>query len=133
MTASLQQNAPDPAHDAELRAAADTLASRPLTELFATDAGRAERFRVEAAGLLYSYAKQRVDDEALAALFAFAQRCDLEGGAVRIVDPAASGRRVLGAHGLCASGPSSSVARARDLGIGSQTQGTGPIPGRAGS
>ena len=65
MTASPQQNAPDPAHDAELRAAADTLASRPLTELFATDAGRAERFRVEAAGLLYSYAKQRVDDGAL--------------------------------------------------------------------
>ena len=70
---------PGPSHDPELRTAAETLAPQSLVELFANDPQRAERYRIEAAGMHYSYAKQRVDDGALDALLGFARRCDLEG------------------------------------------------------
>lgn len=79
MTASPPDSTPDLGHDPELRTAADSLAPRSLVELFANDPQRAERYRIEAAGLLYSYAKQRVDEGALEALLSFARRCDLEG------------------------------------------------------
>ncbi|MCB9613865.1 MAG: glucose-6-phosphate isomerase [Sandaracinus sp.] len=48
-----------------------------LRQLFADDPKRGERLAVEAAGLYYDYAKQRVTDETLQALLALADACDL--------------------------------------------------------
>src|SRR5262249_35660431 len=45
----------------------------PLRRLFAEDAGRAERFSLEAAGIFLDYSKHRVDAPALTALFALAK------------------------------------------------------------
>jgi glucose-6-phosphate isomerase len=45
----------------------------PLRRLFAEDAGRAERFSLEAAGIFLDYSKHRVDAPALAALLAVAK------------------------------------------------------------
>jgi len=45
----------------------------PLRRLFAEDAGRAERFSLEAAGIFLDYSKQRVDAPALDALLALAK------------------------------------------------------------
>ncbi|SHN46163.1 glucose-6-phosphate isomerase [Cryptosporangium aurantiacum] len=50
-----------------------------LRDLFAADADRADRLTVEAAGLIADYSKHRVDDDALAALFALARAADVEG------------------------------------------------------
>ncbi|HET6434870.1 MAG TPA: glucose-6-phosphate isomerase [Xanthomonadaceae bacterium] len=58
-----------------LRRHAGALAGRHLRELSAADPGRGERLRAEGAGLTLDYAKQRVDDEALALLFALARAC----------------------------------------------------------
>jgi glucose-6-phosphate isomerase len=48
-----------------------------LRQLFADDPKRGERLAVEAAGLYYDYAKQRVTDETLQALLALADACGL--------------------------------------------------------
>jgi len=50
-----------------------------LRDLFASDADRAGRMTVEAAGLVADYSKHRVDADALAALFALARAADVEG------------------------------------------------------
>lgn len=54
------------------------LAGRALRALFAEDAKRAARYRAEAAGWTLDYAKHRIDDDVLAALFALARDCGLE-------------------------------------------------------
>ncbi len=48
-----------------------------LRELFADDAGRAERFRVEAVGLYFDYSKHRVTDETVRLLLQLAGECGL--------------------------------------------------------
>jgi glucose-6-phosphate isomerase len=48
-----------------------------LRDLFATDAGRSERFSVEAAGLFLDYSKNRITDETVQLLLRLAQECDL--------------------------------------------------------
>ncbi|MHA7835696.1 MAG: glucose-6-phosphate isomerase, partial [Algiphilus sp.] len=63
--------------DPALCAARDALTARPLTALFEGDAGRAQRYQCSGAGVDLHYAKQRVDDDAIAALVAFAARCGL--------------------------------------------------------
>ncbi|MBW2230561.1 MAG: glucose-6-phosphate isomerase [Deltaproteobacteria bacterium] len=55
------------------------LANVHLRELFAGDAVRAERLSLEAGGLLLDYSKNRVDDDALASLFALARDAGLQG------------------------------------------------------
>ncbi|MCK5769599.1 glucose-6-phosphate isomerase [Algiphilus sp.] len=70
---------PVPERDDALRAARDALAARSLLDLFADDTGRAERYRLHAAGITYSYAKQRLDDAAMRALLDFASGVGLEG------------------------------------------------------
>ncbi len=50
-----------------------------LRELFATDAGRAQRFTVSAADLLVDFSKQRITAETLALLVAVAEAADVEG------------------------------------------------------
>ena len=54
---------------------AATMRRRHLRELFAADTGRGERFALEAAGLYFDYAKQRVDAQALKLLLRLAQAC----------------------------------------------------------
>ncbi|MEQ9735722.1 MAG: hypothetical protein RLN67_00755, partial [Algiphilus sp.] len=63
--------------DPALRAARDALAARPLSALFEADPQRAQRLQCAGAGIDLHYAKQRVDDDAIAALVAFATRCGL--------------------------------------------------------
>ena len=58
---------------------ATTLKRRDLRDLFAADARRGERFALDAVGLYFDYAKQRVDDRAVALLLALAQARDLRG------------------------------------------------------
>jgi glucose-6-phosphate isomerase len=53
-------------------------AGRTLRQLFDADPGRGERLVAEGAGLYLDYAKQRVDDETMALLFALAEGCGLE-------------------------------------------------------
>jgi glucose-6-phosphate isomerase len=55
------------------------LAKVHLRELFAGDAVRADRLSLEAGGLLLDYSKNRVDDDALASLFALARDAGLQG------------------------------------------------------
>ncbi len=54
---------------------AATMRRRHLRELFAADAGRGERFALEAAGLYFDYAKQRVDAQTLKLLLRLADAC----------------------------------------------------------
>jgi len=54
---------------------AATLRRRNLRELFAADAHRGERFAIDAAGLYFDYAKQRVDAQTLKLLLKLAQAC----------------------------------------------------------
>ncbi len=49
-----------------------------IRELFAKDAGRAERMTVEAAGLLLDYSKNRITDETLSLLVTLAEACGLK-------------------------------------------------------
>jgi len=58
---------------------ATTLKRRHLRDLFADDAQRGERFALDAAGLYFDYAKQRVDERALSLLLKLAQARDLRG------------------------------------------------------
>ncbi|HEU0054597.1 MAG TPA: hypothetical protein VFQ39_15525, partial [Longimicrobium sp.] len=60
-----------------LEAHASTLRGRHLRELFADDPARGERMAVEAAGLYFDYAKQRVTDETVRLLAALADECGL--------------------------------------------------------
>lgn len=57
---------------------------RPLRELVAAEAGRAEKMSIQAAGLHVSFARQRVDGEAFAALLAIAEELDLPGALDRL-------------------------------------------------
>jgi len=54
---------------------AATLRRRHLRQLFAADSGRGERFALEAAGLYFDYAKQRVDAQAVKLLLRLAAAC----------------------------------------------------------
>ena len=55
--------------------AAERISDTTLRDLFATDPGRATRYRVEANGLLLDYSKNLLDDEALDALIELAGAC----------------------------------------------------------
>ena len=55
----------------------DSLRTKHLRELFASDPGRAERFSCEAAGLFLDYSKQRITQETLALLQDLARASDL--------------------------------------------------------
>jgi glucose-6-phosphate isomerase len=63
---------------ATVRDHAARLRGTHLRELFDADAGRAEKFTLEAAGLVADYSKHRVDADALAALFALARAGGVE-------------------------------------------------------
>ena len=54
------------------------LAEQHLRELFATDPGRAERYRAEAAGWKFDYSRHRINDQTLQRLFALARECGVE-------------------------------------------------------
>jgi len=69
--------APSLIEDSALCAARDALAQRLLTTLFEEDPERPSRYQCHGAGLTLHYAKQRVDDDALAALVGFSSRCGL--------------------------------------------------------
>ncbi|HEU4663421.1 MAG TPA: glucose-6-phosphate isomerase, partial [Dokdonella sp.] len=56
---------------------AATMRRRHLRELFAADAGRGERFALDAAGLYFDYAKQRVDAKTIAMLVKLADACSV--------------------------------------------------------
>lgn len=60
-----------------LRSHATTMGQAHLRDLFAADAQRGERLRVEAAGWYCDYSKQRVTDETLGLLLALASACQL--------------------------------------------------------
>ncbi len=61
-----------------LAAHAAALGERHLRDLFAETPDRAERYRIEAAGWLLDYAKNRIDDETRERLWALARACHLE-------------------------------------------------------
>ncbi len=61
-----------------------------LRDLFASDPARGTRYAAEAAGLYLDYAKQRIDDAALAALLDLAREADL----ARRIEALFSGERV---------------------------------------
>jgi glucose-6-phosphate isomerase len=61
-----------------LAAHAAELGQRHLRDLFAETPERAERYRIEAAGWLLDYAKNRIDDETRERLWALARACHLE-------------------------------------------------------
>ena len=56
----------------------ETLRTRQLRDLFAGDAGRAERFQLEAAGLFLDYSKHRMTDETMTLLFDLARQSGVE-------------------------------------------------------
>lgn len=60
-----------------LQAAASTLESRTLTDLLDADPARAERYALAVDGVYLNYARQRIDDRGLQALFALAAAVDL--------------------------------------------------------
>ena len=60
-----------------LQAHFPTVKDAHLRDLFAADAGRAERLSVEGAGLFLDYSKHRVTDETLRLLLALARECGL--------------------------------------------------------
>ena len=55
-----------------------SLADTHLTDLFAADAQRGEKYTLEAAGWYLDYSKQRIDAEALRLLLQLADECDLK-------------------------------------------------------
>ena len=57
---------------------AQNLRDKHLRDLFAEDATRGDHMRVEGAGWLLDYAKQRIDDQGLGRLFDLARSCGLE-------------------------------------------------------
>ncbi|MEZ5921010.1 MAG: glucose-6-phosphate isomerase [Parvularculaceae bacterium] len=54
-------------------------------ELFAADSGRASRYSLEAAGLFLDYSKNKISDEARAALLDLARETDIEGAIAAMV------------------------------------------------
>lgn len=54
------------------------LAQQHLRDLFAADPGRAERYRAEAAGWKFDFARHRINDQTLEHLFALARECGVE-------------------------------------------------------
>jgi glucose-6-phosphate isomerase len=54
------------------------LAQQHLRDLFATDPGRAERYRAEAAGWTFDYSRHRINDQTLGHLFELARECGVE-------------------------------------------------------
>ena len=54
-----------------------TIAATSLRDLFASDPGRGDRFKAEAAGLTLDYSKNRITDETLSLLVALADDCGL--------------------------------------------------------
>ena len=73
-----------------LQAHAARLAALHLRELFAADPARGTRYAAEAAGLYLDYAKQRIDETALAALIDLAR----EAGLAERIDALFTGARV---------------------------------------
>lgn len=63
----------------DLAAHAESTRERHLSQLFAADPQRFERFSVEAEGLLFDYSKQRVDAETMRLLAALADAADVRG------------------------------------------------------
>ncbi len=61
-----------------LAAHANEMQGVTIRDLFAKDAGRAERMTVEAAGLLLDYSKNRITDETLGLLVRLAEACGLK-------------------------------------------------------
>ena len=64
---------------AALREHADAVGDTHLRDLFARDAERGQRLRLEAGGLLLDYSKNRVDDETMGLLQSLAAAVDVEG------------------------------------------------------
>src|SRR5690606_12587692 len=56
---------------------AQVMRGRHLRDLFASDVRRGERLSAEAAGFLFDYSKQRIDDETLRLLLALADALDV--------------------------------------------------------
>ncbi|HEY6241348.1 MAG TPA: glucose-6-phosphate isomerase [Burkholderiales bacterium] len=60
------------------------VAATSLSELFASDASRAQRFTLEAGGLLLDYSKHRVDSHAMRLLVGLAEQAQVPGWIVRM-------------------------------------------------
>jgi len=71
---------------ASLSAEAARLAQRSLTDLAAADPARGTDFSLRVGPLYANFARQRIDRQALDALFALAGRCDFPGALQRLVD-----------------------------------------------
>lgn len=64
-------------HWSRLRACAEQLQDSTLRDLFAADPARGETLSLRAEGLLFDYAKQRVDADTMAALLALAEAAEV--------------------------------------------------------
>lgn len=69
-----------------LSAAAQRLCAMHLRDLFADDPNRFEAFSLEACGLLADFSKEKLNEEALHALFELAKACDLQGKIAQLFD-----------------------------------------------
>ncbi len=68
-----------------LESARDQLSKVRTIDLFASDPARAERYSLEAAGLYLDWSKNKIDDAAMDALFAFASAANLGSSIARMV------------------------------------------------
>jgi glucose-6-phosphate isomerase len=64
---------------AALEKQAERMAKRPMRAMFAEDPNRFQRFSAKAGDILLDYSKNRIDEEVMDALFAFARQVDIEG------------------------------------------------------
>jgi glucose-6-phosphate isomerase len=64
---------------AALEKQAGRMAERPMRLMFAEDPNRFQRFSVKAGDILLDYSKNRIDEEVMDALLAFARSVDVEG------------------------------------------------------
>ena len=64
---------------AALEKQAERMADRPMRVMFAEDPNRFQRFSAKAGDILLDYSKNRIDEEVMDALFAFARSVDVEG------------------------------------------------------
>src|SRR5690606_33616984 len=71
---------------ATLRTHAERLSTMAVSELVGTDAARAQSLSLRVGPLYANFARQRYDAQALDALFALAERCDLAGAMRRLLD-----------------------------------------------
>jgi glucose-6-phosphate isomerase len=71
---------------AALRDHFDTTRNLQMADQFAADAGRFERFSVEACGILLDYSKNRIDEQTMRLLVELAEAVDVAGQARRMFD-----------------------------------------------